>query len=107
MHDTATSSVIRTNLSLPGRAARIATACLMVAAISYAGIAATWRPQELPPADGLGVFIVGALPGLLLVLTLWKTRPDLFDRRLRRRLIAFSLGGAAAIASLPLLIAAV
>ena len=106
MRDAAASSIIRSNLSLPGRPARIVAAGLLATSVFYAGIAATRLTGAIPPTEGLDVFIAGALPGLLLVLLLWISRPDLLDRRLRRRLIAISLGGAAIVASLPLLIAA-
>jgi hypothetical protein len=106
MHDAATSSLIQSNLGLCRQPARVVAACLLMAAIVYAGIAATWRPQELQPTEVFDVFIAGALSGLLLVLILWKARPHLFDRCLRRRLVVFSLCAAAMVASLPLLIAA-
>ena len=106
MRDAAASSIIRSNLSLPGRPARIVAAGLLVTSVFYAGVAATWLPRAIPPTEGLDVFIAGALPGLLLVLLLWISHPDLLDRRLRRRLIALTLCGAAIVASLPLLIAA-
>lgn len=106
MHDVATSTVIRSNPSLPGRAARIVTACLLVAAMLYAGIAATWRPQELPPSEVFDLCIAGALPGLPPMLIACKARPDSCDRRLRWRLTAFSLDESAVVASLPLLIVA-
>jgi len=106
MHDAAKSSVIHSKLRPPVRPARTVAGCLLVAAILYAGIAATWRPQELQPNEVFGVFVAGAIAGLLLVLILWIARPHLFDRRLRRRLVAVSLCAAAMVASPPLLIAA-
>jgi quinol-cytochrome oxidoreductase complex cytochrome b subunit len=104
MHDAATSSVIQSNLSLSRRPARIVAACLLMAAILYAGIAATCSPQELQPNEVFGVFFTGAMAGLLLVLISWIIGPHLLDRRVRRRLVAVSLCAAAMVASLPLLI---
>ena len=105
MREASDFSVVRSARNVPDRLARTVGGWLLTASIFYAGAATALPPHTLPATEIVDVFIAGAFPGLLVTLVLWVARPDLFDRRLRRRLIGISLVGSAVVATIPLMTA--
>jgi len=105
MREASDFSVVHSARDVPDRLSRTVTGWLLTASISYAGAATALPPHELPAPEIIDVFVAGALPGLLLTLTLWVARPGVFTRRLRRQLIGVSLAGSALVATVPLTIA--
>lgn len=85
---------------------RLASRLVVAASVVYALIAGACLPHRLPLADALQVFFAGAIPGLVATLLFWLVRPDAFDARRRRTLIAVILAGAASVALLPMLLPA-
>jgi hypothetical protein len=76
---------------------------LVVASLVYALAGVNFVSHLAPSAECMTVFIAGAAPGLLVILTLWIARPVNFGRSLRLALVAAVLSGAAFVSLLPLL----
>ena len=90
-----------------GRRARASALTLLVLSVAYALAASASLPHRLALGDAIGVFLAGAVPGLVLTLMLWMAQPGLFVQALRRRMIAVSLSGALCVAMLSLVLSGV
>jgi hypothetical protein len=87
----------------PERRMRTAAGILLALSFAYALAATMTLPHRLALVDAIGVFLAGAIPGLLVTLLLWMARPGVFGSALRRRVIGASLTGAMGVAALSLI----
>jgi hypothetical protein len=91
---------------IAGRRGRATAVCLVAGALAYALVATAFLPHRLSLADAVDVFAAGAVPGLVVTLLLWMVRPGTFKLGVRTTLVGMSLTGAASVAALPLILAA-